>query len=67
MSRFDIAEGWYVYLTLWHGGQGSREYARLCRLLTWFTPRPNLKHDTLSEDGYTVYNSIVNRRRAGEL
>ena len=38
MTRFDIVLGHYVYYALWHGGQWSWEYERLCRIGRYFRP-----------------------------
>ena len=62
MDRFDIAEGWFCYLTDYSGGQSSKEYKRLCRMQEWFTPRPSLRTRTLSHDGATVYAKLVAKR-----
>lgn len=56
-DRFDIVEAWYLALSHCHGGQWSREYARLCRLLKTFKPSPMLDVDSLSENGRVIYES----------
>lgn len=38
MDRFSIIEGHYFYYMHYHKGQGSREYQRLSKILTYFTP-----------------------------
>jgi hypothetical protein len=37
-DRFAIVEGHYLYCTLWHEGQFSDLYKRLCRIGEYFTP-----------------------------
>lgn len=39
-------------------GQGSREYLRLCGMLEYFKPAPNLVVETLSDNGRLIYNQI---------
>lgn len=65
-DRFDIAEAWYLALSHCHGGQWSREYARLCKLGRSFRPRPSLSVDTLSENGREIYDSACARLLALE-
>jgi hypothetical protein len=61
-DRFDIAEAYYLYLSAYHGGQGSREYARLCRLLRSFRPRPSLRsQDDLGDNARDIYDALVAR------
>ena len=56
-DRFDIVEAWYLALCDCHGGQGSPEYARLCKMLRYFTPRPSISVETLSENGRSIYEA----------
>lgn len=58
-DRFDICEAYYIYLASHHEGMGSRKYERLCRLLSYFDPRPSLRDVfDLTENGYAIYNTI---------
>jgi hypothetical protein len=58
-DRFDICEAWYLYLSHWHNGQGSREYARLSRLLSYFTPRDSLCDECdLSDNARCIYEQL---------
>lgn len=54
-DRFDIVEAWWLALRHCHGGQWSPEYARLCKVETYFRPRPNLNVDALSENAAGIY------------
>lgn len=56
-DRFDIAEAWYLALCHCHGGQWSREYARLCKLSRIFRPSPLLSVETLTENGREIYDA----------
>jgi hypothetical protein len=60
-DRFDIAEAYYLALSHCHGGQWSREYARLCKLLRKFKPSPLLDVDTLTENGREIYEAACAR------
>ena len=54
-DRFDIAEAWYLALCHCHGGQWSREYARLCKLSRSFRPSPLLSVNTLNDNARAIY------------
>jgi len=59
-DRFDICEAYYLYFCDYHGGQGSREYARLSRMTHYFKPRPSLSQpEDLSENGREIYYQLV--------
>ena len=60
-DRFDIAEAWYLALSDCHGGQWSREYARLCKLSRSFFPRRNLSVETLSDNAREIYRAACDR------
>jgi hypothetical protein len=60
-DRFDIAEAWYLALCDCHGGQWSREYARLCKLGRSFKPSPSLSVETLSENAREIYDNACAR------
>ena len=60
-ARFDIAEAYYLALSHCHGGQWSREYARLCKLARTFRPRPSLSVETLSENAREIYDAACAR------
>ena len=64
-DRLDVAEAWHCWLSLNHGGQWSREYARLSKLTRSFRPRPTLSVDTLTDNGRAIFDNIAaqsNRR-----
>ena len=55
-ERFDIVEAYYCFFSLHHGGQGTKEYARLSKMGEYFSPRFSLNDPTdLSENGYAIY------------
>lgn len=58
-DRFHIVEVYYWYLSRNHGGQRSKEYKRLSKLLgyykpspvtTWKTLDPHVKQDVLDKE-----------------
>ena len=64
-DRFDICEAYFLALMECHGGQLSKEYARLCRLMSYFKPRPNLTTETLTENGREIYTNACIRMLKG--
>lgn len=66
-DRFDVCEAWYLFLSQYHGGQGSRFYSRLSAMGSYFTARPSLHETTLSENAVEIYNDLVLRFEAGTL
>lgn len=64
-DRFDIVEAWYLALCDCHGGQWSREYARLSRLLRYFKPSPMLSVASLSDNGLEIYKQACNKLLEG--
>ena len=62
-DRFDICEAHYLFLLLWHEGQWSAKYQRLCRLGRCFRPRPSLRLSTLTPNGRAIYAALVRKER----
>jgi hypothetical protein len=60
-DRFDICEAWYLALSHCHGGQWSREYARLCAMRRYFRPSPMLSVETLSDNAREIYDRACAR------
>ncbi len=58
-DRFDVCEAYFLFFTHYHGGQGSREYARLCRMRHYFWPRYSLCYDTLTDNGRAIYDALA--------
>jgi hypothetical protein len=54
-NRFETCEAYYLALSHCHGGQWSREYARLCAMAKYFKPSPMLSVDTLSDNSRDIY------------
>lgn len=40
-NRFDIVTAHYVFNALWHEGQFSDKYKRLCGILEYYRPSPS--------------------------
>ena len=60
-DRFDICEAYFLALSHCHGGQWSSEYARLCRLQTYFKPSPLLSVETLNDNAREIYENACAR------
>jgi hypothetical protein len=66
-DRFDIVEAWYLTLAECHSGQWSPEYARLCRILEYFTPGSLFSFDSLNENSREIYaQACVRLLKQGE-
>jgi hypothetical protein len=65
-DRFDICEAYFLALSHCHGGQWSREYARLCKLMSYFKPSPMLSVDSLSDNAREIYDNVCERLIAGK-
>lgn len=66
-ERFDVCLAWYHWLSLHHGGQDSREYARLSKLQTYY--RPGLYQESftaMTENAAAIYVGINEARHARE-
>ena len=63
-DRFDIAEAYYLYLSATHRGMFSPEYQRLCKLMRRFKPRPDLRPDTLTDNGKAIYRRLLARKES---
>jgi hypothetical protein len=60
-DRFDIVEAYYLAFSHCHGGQWSREYARLSKMSSYFRPGAALSVDSLSENGREIYDQACAR------
>ena len=60
-DRFDICEAYYLALSHCHGGQWSREYARLSRMANYYRPSPFLSVENLSENARAIYEGACAR------
>lgn len=59
-DRFDILSAYYLFGMLYHGGQGTKEYAYMCRALNCgFGPGPNFGFKSLTDNGKEIYLNIV--------
>ena len=66
-DRFDICEAYYLALSHCHGGQWSREYARLCCMADYFRPRPTLSVDSLSDNAREISERACARMLGGDV
>ena len=60
-DRIDIIEAWYLALAHCHGGQYSREYARLSRLGRYYRPGPLFSVDSLTDNARDIYAQACKR------
>jgi hypothetical protein len=60
-DRFDICDAYYLALSHCHGGQWSREYARLSRMATYYRPSPLLSVENLNENARAIYEGACAR------
>lgn len=59
-DRLDICAAYWLFLSQYHGGQGSREYERLSHLLMHFSPSPRWsKPRDLPENARAIYQDLV--------
>ena len=66
-DRFDICEAYFLALSHCHGGQWSREYARLCSMAAYFRPSPSLSVDTLNDNAREIYERACARMLGGDV
>lgn len=64
-DRFDICEAYFLALSHCHNGQWSKEYARLCKLMSYFKPSPMLSVETLNENAREIYENACNKLLKG--
>lgn len=59
-DRFDILSAYYLFGMLYHGGQGTKEYAYTGRALNaGLQPATNFRYESLTENGQEIYNELV--------
>ncbi len=59
-DRFDICEAYYMFATLWHGGQFTKEYAIFGRLhKIGFRAPMSIDLEKLTENGRAIYDDLV--------
>jgi len=63
-NRFDILSAYYVYGSDYHGGQWTKEYAYMGRVLNCgFRPADSLSYESLSDNGKEIYDGLVAQHR----
>lgn len=61
-DRFDILSAYYLFGTLYHEGQGTKEYAYIGRALNaGFSPGPLFSFTSLTDNGKEIYHNLVSR------
>ena len=67
-DRFDIVLAHYLYCMYHHTGQGSKLYARLSKINTYFNAgRPLAGVEDLNENAREIYLSLVLKGRKGKI
>jgi len=62
-TRYDLIEVWYWYCALYHNGQGSKLYERLCK--SKFRPGPMAREPTPDDSVvYDLLREIVTKRES---
>jgi len=59
-QRTDICSAYWLFGSLYHSGQNSKEYRDLCRALKCgFNPGPNFRYDLLTNNGREIFDRLV--------
>lgn len=59
-NRFDIISAYYLYGTLYHTGQFSKEYTYVGRAINLgFKPGLSFSYSSLSENAKAIYDNLV--------
>lgn len=62
-DRMDICSAYFMYASLYHGGQWSDDYRIFGRLVKIrFNPGPMLTVEKLSENGRAIFDNLVARK-----
>lgn len=59
MSRWDIMHAYYVFFLENHGGQGSLNYKRLCKLQTYYHAGYSARIE--NDDQQAIYDALKAR------
>lgn len=61
-DRFDIVEAHYLFYSLYHEGQWSEGYRKLCKITSYFSPRFSLRSESdLSENAREIFDALVKK------
>ena len=61
-DRFDILEAYYLFGSLYHGGQFTKKYAYMGRALNCgFKPSPMLCVHSLTDNGREIFSELVGK------
>ncbi len=59
-DRFNVCEAYYVFASLYHGGQFSEEYRIFGRLDNIrFSPSPLISVESLEENARAIFDNLV--------
>jgi hypothetical protein len=62
MNRFDIIHAHYLWNKWNHGGQGSKEYARLCRISRYYTPARSAEDSFENLEQVEIYETLAEKK-----
>jgi hypothetical protein len=66
-DRFDILSAYYLFGSLYHGGQFTKEYAYIGRALKCgFKPGPSFDYQFLSDNGQAIFGALVGKDNEAE-
>lgn len=64
-DRFDIIEAYYLFGSLYHGGQFTKEYKYMGRCLNaGFKPPCNFRLESLSDNARMIFDNLVGNYNA---
>lgn len=64
-DRFDICSAYYLYGSLYHGGQFTKEHAYMGRAMkAGFGPGPFFGYDSLTDNGKDIYQGLISKHFA---
>ena len=60
-NRYDVLSAYYLFGSLYHGGQWSKEYGYISRALKCgFKPGPLFSINSLTDNGRVIYEDLIN-------
>lgn len=61
-DRFDIVTAHWMHAMLHHSGQASKLYAKMCRIMSYFTPSPLMSGpEDLNDNARAIYEDLCER------
>lgn len=61
-DRWDICQAYYCYFSLYHNGQWSIEYERLCKMGKYYhSGHRGVSEQSLSDNAREIYKQLLER------